>query len=1675
MAVCPNKSHPDWIQLESKVGLVEAYRIYNRLDYNIPDFAFATYEDVESYLRKLPWVSYKDGKAYVKAGKNPEEYGANKSLVDSKIVHINKAYHNLLSIGHEDISQELRESPYNWGRDKAAYIDISREALAKHYVVYEKGEKRDKIVESPTNLKEADPIPLRGNEGLYKKYNLLTNDGKIKTVPYNEKTQDWVRSLNQSPNYHFTLRQTPGGWKIFIVDPTEISPADTSREERDNFGRNWVDLVKDVLENRYEKPIKSRDIIRALYNHEYITEDSPFYEVAKQLKKVEFDVRLYRTYEEAIKDSPLSLNEQEEFLSREKKDRPYALHIGLNDEFENRIYLYVEDGISTAPPEYFVESILHEIIHAYTVNAYLNSPSFSSKIDKLFNESLELSNKDQLYGFHNSKEFMAEIFTNPEFINEIKSLEEKNPLKVMWQYILDWLMRNVFNQYKQEKKLRGLEIYEETIKTVEEIINYRNNIEERTQNLISDDYIRDQEEMVLDVHAAPTKEQREQIQKEIREEFSISKEKKTSLEEIYQSAIDSLETKAKIYKGGRSGSLYREGELNELISDMRKSAENIPEALKLFQDFIFDQTARIEAEYVAATLEPEGMGDEAFSVSQLQRWTNYISGFGAIDQLAELAEGIEIYYSSQPGAKEFTESLDEVVGKDIKGKPLTRRDKIKDTLAVFKTIKNAYKKRGIPLVAKFITPYVKHIEARYRDFYEREYNKLSEEEKEKIGLEEYLEREIGLTADEMAAMTEGAIIEQLKIASDDTGVLQRWLHGLPDSRDMVVAGMADVFMTTEISVRKQLIDLQKEMVDLLRNLEKASPKGTGTFGDIRDVYEFMLEKDKYGNYTGHVVGINSSEMWADQNRKVEEARNNGASFEDIQNIKRAWRRNNIDFDDVKFKKARSLFLLELVDERKITKSERNKISKLPTWGKIGEVITDDETIDRYEEWRRDANKLYSKPKEKWINPQWYSLVSSATGMSIEKAKKLSFDEQKQAVKDNKTNDPQIAFYNFINNKLDQYQKRIPFHNRIWNRLPGILKSKNERIASKDNTFQDVVSYTLGNTFSVMTDEDMRGTESVTNSEGKEVYFIPIYYKSDLRKKHESKFETFDSNKIKKIEEAYREQFESLPKEDRLRKFTISSFAKERWINDNAIKDQSFDLASIYFKFFSSAINYSEKKLIIHEMDMLKDFVENREYTVTDWKGKPKRDLQGKIVTKSGSKAELPKQLDALYKSLMFGMTEAESKKLFGKIDLGKLTNAINQFTALNLLGGNVVQGFANVGLGSTMQLIESFAGRHYNLKDLHKANLYYWGHIGSTLGDIGARHPKGIVNLIVQEFDVLNDYQGGEFRKSSRIRQLSTSSSIMFINHIGEHEMQTKVMLAMLSKIEARDSEGNKLGTMLEMAKVKDGKLVFEGKNGEKVANFKQERRNKIEKEARYVLSRMHGEYSKIGQPAAQRESLGRLGMMFRKFIVSGWDRRYASKYVNNRIGDYDEGSYVTLTKFLYNLGKEAKLFRFALASEDWRNLRSWERSNIRKTIIELGFMLTSIILANVILGMRESGDDDDETAETGGAGNESWLMSFLSYQALRYKAELLFFADVTESMKILRSPAAAMSMLENTIDLMDRLFYPVLSGGFEFERYERGPWKDKLKVSRTFTNYIPIYKQYYRMRDVGDLVSWLK
>ena len=1052
---------------------------------------------------------------------------------------------------------------------------------------------------------------------------------------------------------------------------------------------------------------------------------------------------------------------------------------------------------------------------------------------------------------------------------------------------------------------------------------------------------------------------------------------------------------------GRHGIDKKAEELTRLIKEIEKKDSNPIFNLKKFQEFAKKETKAIYLEYLEADRKKK-QGESGFSIKMLNKWKNYVAGFSSISDMIDLLEKALVEKEDIEVAEQLQKHLDIPTLDDIRKK--------------HERIERAYLEEGRSLVAKFLSKYSNHISAKYKDLLEEDYNALSKEDKEKISKEDYITNQTEDRMSKHQARTEAYIEGELIRASKDIGTLSRYIDNVLDSPDPVVASMVNAFAQTMRKARLEKYELKDKFVEVLRELEEFQ-QNKGFFKSEKEFYDFMLEKveneEDILTYTGHIVGPFSSKFWLDYGTYANKLRRERWVPATFNKKLEQWKNNyapRTAESEKKYHEDRLKFIKSLETLGELTSADIAKVEAffMQKSNKALDTIINEESAQKILDWVRGNSWNYRTPIDKYKNIQWLHLVQMAGGNL-----NMETHDQISAVKENVSNDPRVRFYNFIRNTIDEQQSRVPFAHRLFTRLPGVVKKGAEVLRSGEG-IQKGVSMFFKEQFDVLEDEADRGESTVqrelTTEEGKPMLFVPVHF-------------------IKRIDPS----------------------------------NQSFDIADIYYRYFSSTIDYSHKQDILPEMEMTRNLLNNREVVRKDSSGNTMIDaLRGKTLSKTGLTSQIASQFNDWVEAVVYDKKDlgAGKFKVFGKtFDVSKLIDAMNKYTSLNLLGFNVVQGTANVALGSTMQWIEAFGGSkgrgHYTSKDYLKAKKVYTKHLTGIIGDVGSRKPTNLISLLNREFDTLNDYTGGSLRRDTKFSQLLSSDTLFFTSHAGEHMMQTKVMLAMLNNLEAKQ-EDQVIGKMLDMFSVEEDKLVLDPR----VTNFGENDRAIFENKVKRVLSSMHGEYSDLGRVAIQRYAVGRMAFMFRKFVVPGAKRRYSKEHVNNLSGEVIEGTYRTTARFLGNLVKDFNRYKFSVLTTDWNNLKAREQAAIIKTIGEVSFLLA----AGILIGALEGGEDDDK-----------WLRNFLAYQAYRFRTEITFFINPGSTMQILRSPAASMSLIENTFKFTGEIFKALRPEQLGFDEYERGNWKGRKKITKHLINFIPGWRQLARIRYIDDQISWLK
>ena len=1086
-------------------------------------------------------------------------------------------------------------------------------------------------------------------------------------------------------------------------------------------------------------------------------------------------------------------------------------------------------------------------------------------------------------------------------------------------------------------------------------------------------------------------------------DFSLAEEMPSMIQEVSDKIMDALKNKRDIIA---RISETRAELADKFLEDLLKEEDLNKRMITLIKQAYKSTKDRLD-EY--KHLKKEGK----INIDLLADWRDYVSAYDSLDRYStylELESGTLI---DEKTKKNYKELLDK-------------------TIKLKSDVKDLYRIEGRIALVDALSPYYHRIYAAAKLSHIKTYKKLKPEG---ISQDDFVNKMMFENERTLEQETKMTILKELDKASRDTNGFTRWLDNILDSRDPIISAMVTKFAMVHEQSRLQAKYMRDDLTAIVNELQEFQSQGL--FTNMEDYYSFFIERDKDGKPTGHYITPFMSTLLEDYKKinillgKYDRDKNRLL----VEGLRKAWKdgllsltadgmlevvQNELKEQEKLIKagkesKLESLDIIKqftlhgnapLTDETK--KRFKSDLDDAILQGVRADIISNQERIEievnanRPFQERLDYYQMADKGIIKeaaadyiknWIYTNaWNYRVPSSNyyNPQWEALSKILADE----------NDPRAKFYNFVVNMSRESDKKLYYRNRLGTRLPGVVKQLTERITEWQNP-ATVFKNSFGQALTLTEQDIDRGLNKVVDEQGKAKYFLPVHYTS---------------------------------KPD--------------------INDQSFDIPTIYMKFWHMANDHALKAEILPEMELVQYFLDERQSVVgTNKMGK-------EILSKSSNYANM-------YRDFMLMLVYGESKvtgktiKVFGKvISTEKILDLINKYTALNLLGLNYMQGVANLILGESMQTIDAIAGEYVSMKSYNAARLEYDKNLPGMLDDIGREIPKNIISLIAEEFNVLHDSIDVKFRESSKFSRMMKSNTLLFQSRVGEHFMQVRFMIAYLKEQKAYNKKGEVVGSIYDYyTKDKEGNLVFDAENKLDLDKSKWNNKDKNYHKIRLkgILSRIHGEYGELGMIAAQRFALGRMGYMFRRFVIPGMKRRWEPYGYVERLQQFTEGDYITFYNFAKKMAKDWEIFKLSMWSENWNELTEHEQANVIRAIMEMSFLLSTILLTMLMVRM---GDDDDEAMSS--------FQYFALYQMYRYRAELTFWVNPQSMIQILRSPAASMSTIENLGELFYQLFEP-------FEVYDRGPNKDTLKVWKEFRDLLPAYRQFHRWSTMSNTVNWFK
>lgn len=613
---------------------------------------------------------------------------------------------------------------------------------------------------------------------------------------------------------------------------------------------------------------------------------------------------------------------------------------------------------------------------------------------------------------------------------------------------------------------------------------------------------------------------------------------------------------------------------------------------------------------------------------------------------------------------------------------------------------------------------------------------------------------------------------------------------------------------------------------------------------------------------------------------------------------------------------------------------------------------------------------YKKERQAWFDANM-EIVNG------KKVPKMSIYGNKQY---QRLNAAQKEYYDTVMNIKSQLDSYLPEKYTTLTNAVKIRKDLLERVKSSDGVRSGAkqIWESIKDEFIRRTDDvDFGDRATVKDFEGNEVQTLPIYF-----------------TKLKEGESA---------------------------------NDLSTDIVSTLTAYAAMANDFDEMNKVIDVLELGRDLLRERQVIQTQG-GKPLvekfkavgRKVESKL-TKEGEATRFVQRLNDFFEMQIYGRYMSD-EGTFGKtnIDKGKVANFVNRVTSMNNLALNVLSGISNLATGKVMMRIESFAGEFFNEKNTITADRIYGQSLPAYLAEIGNRVKTSKLALWDELFNVMQEYEQDvrevNFDRKTWFSRMFGTSTLFFMNNAGEHWMQNRTSLSLADayKMKAPNGKIVSLWDAMEVVPIdknnKKAGAKLQLKQGYTKADgsaFTQDDIIKFSRRSAAINQRMHGIYNKADRSAVQRLAIGRMGMMFRKWIKPSLNRRFKSATYNYDLDAWTEGYYRTSGRFLLQLARDLRETQFNLAAR-WNELTPTEKANIRRALTETGHFLAVM----AIIGLIEWSDDKDRP----------WLVRMAEYQARRLYTELGAMIPgkpmISEGLKIIKSPAAGVNTIENMLDL---------------------------------------------------------
>lgn len=1163
----------------------------------------------------------------------------------------------------------------------------------------------------------------------------------------------------------------------------------------------------------------------------------------------------------------------------------------MYDSITNTIYV-TDTALENFDSLTLASSLIHEVVHSTTVKAYFNPKTFDEKefkafIDKSYAQYKHLAvNRDEngklMYGFTNQAEFIAEIFSNPEFRKELQTIE-----KTWWNQFID----NVRRLFGMSRSVLNNDLIKTAV--IFEVVNEfatRDSSQWAGTRVFDPRYNKFSSDFFNKVN---------------RPDSSTLQDKLDILTNTQLSNISSIIARAS--SSSKKGVKNKEfvvkvKQLDVAINKALKT--NKLDAINHYTDFMISQI-----EHIFKIVNNSSTSSELEKLDTIERYKSYL---GASDLLTPIMD-----------------TLNDTRVKDLSAEDKVIANAIQDKLTLISGAHEQIKSKFRTHTTQALRNELKHSyysEKTIKDFrvkVAKDYPQNSP-----ISKNEWVNQEVINRKAELDILIEKDINDVIDGLSVDIDGFDKNLLTSLNTKSRLIQIVAKV-----ISKMKSKIDeLVRNNDFILDKLHKDVVKQNGKY-DITNLYDksssgevfvkgkYKIEfRDKY---------INEYSKLLDEVNVLKE-KHRAAGYQDFEIN---------EFADV-----------------------NNLYRKLDSWRKDN-TITVDKIIYPHPKYKND---LKFNTAEKAIYDQFITLARNS----------------------------EMVFG--INNSLIKTNFNAEFFS-----LPYASVTSLERVMTGRVNIKDTVKQKISN----ITDwkiDDIDNNEAMYRQDGTRIFNIPINYRNNVLK------------------------FEDPDKYNQL------------------LSEQSFDLLTLMRLEHYNQTNFSIKSKNEVILNAFIDISKDKDYlkTVAGTNNLVSNmfGAKTKYVTFKGVESNEYKRLQTIINQSLYNVFKEEAFNIAGK-DVNKLVQSINKQTSFLGMTMNYFSAPVNV-VNAEFQTFLIKVGKDIDSGKLREAHLAYAKDLPNILADAGRPTKHSLVN----QLNLLTDVFGGltheqnDFIKDTILKGIADPHLLQIMQSGGEHMVQSVLNIALLKSIKVMNDKGQYINSKGDIAFGKDVASLFDMVDQDvdtKQVKFNDKftytdrstvttwKEGGLENVRLFIKKKIFdsmGEYDRNFATDIQKHWWGQLIMMYKKFIIPLGITRYRGvnkaftktsdlseedRHWNESLQEYEEGFYTTTFRFITRgLVQNLVKLKFDIISQDWNTLSDYEKSNIKKGIVEMSLLIMlQTAIVPLLVGMAGGADDDDNIV-------------YLAMLSRRLEQELSFYTDPNDAYKVTKNPIASLNQIEALLNV---------------------------------------------------------